>query len=322
MRQLRLPIILAGVALLAGLALWAGIPAVVHAFAALGIPGFSLVVFIHLPLIVLMGVAWWSIGRCGRGARVMPFVKARLARDAVAELLPSSQVGGFAAGVRLLSLTGVPAEAGAFSLFADLLMEFLSKALYAVIGLALLVYLRPGRPPPPYLLATLGVLVGTSLLPLLLRGLLLRFVPRFLSRWISDSASRGLHSFLAPKRVMPSFALHAISWTLGGLEALVTLHLMGIQVTMTQALAIDSLVTSLRTLGVWIPAALGVQEAAYVLVCGMFGLSAHVALAFSLVRRARDLFIGCIGLAVWQSMEVRSMRRTASMPNFEAAPEP
>ena len=322
MRQLRFPIILAGVALFSGLTLWAGLPAVVQTFAALGMLGFSLVVFIHVPLIMLMGLAWWSIGRSGRGASVMTFVKARLARDSVAELLPFSQIGGFAAGVRLLSLTGIPANAGAFSLFADLLMEFLSKVLYAMAGLALLVWLRPGSPPPPYLLATLCLLVGMSLLPLLLRDLLLRLVPRFLRRWKLDSAAPGLRLFLVPKRVASSFALHALSWALGGLEALVTLRLMGIQVTIPEAMAIDSLVMSLRTFGFWMPAALGVQEAAYVLICALFGLGPHVAIALSLVRRARDLFIGCIGLAVWQGMEVRFTRRTASLLKFEAAPEP
>jgi uncharacterized membrane protein YbhN (UPF0104 family) len=84
----------------------------------------------------------------------------------------------------------------------------------------------------------------------------------------------------------------------------VTLCLMGVSVTLLEALAIDSLVMSLRTFGFWVPAALGVQEAAYVLVSGLFGLGPQVAIAFSLVRRARDLLIGVIGLAVWQGMEV------------------
>ena len=165
---------------------------------------------------------------------------------------------------------------------------------------------------------TLGLLAGVCLILLLFRRPLLRLVSRFGRRWASsDGMSGGLHSFLIPKRVAPSFVLHVICWALGGLEAWVTLHLMGIRMTMPEALAIDSLVTSLRTFGFWVPAALGVQEAAYVLVCVLFGLSPHVAIAFSLVRRARDLLIGCIGLAVWQGTEVL---RTASIPNLRRHP--
>jgi glycosyltransferase 2 family protein len=300
--QLRLPIVLAGIAVLLGLALWAGVPAIVRAFVALGLPGLICVVLIHLPIIVLLGIAWWSIGR---SAGILSFVEARLVRDSVADVLPFSQVGGFAAGIRLLSLTGGPAWAGAFSLFADLLMEFFGKLFYAMAGLALLIQLRPGSVLPPYLMVALGLAIGASLLLLLLPSLLLRVVSRFLGRWTTgDSASSQLLSMLAPRRLAASGFLHAVCWILGGVEAWVTLCLMGVSVTLLEALAIDSLVMSLRTFGFWVPAALGVQEAAYVLVSGLFGLGPQVAIAFSLVRRARDLLIGVIGLAVWQGMEV------------------
>jgi hypothetical protein len=69
---------------------------------------------------------------------------------------------------------------------------------------------------------------------------------------------------------------------------------------------------SLRTFGFWVPAALGVQEAAYVLVSGLFGLGPELAIAFSLVRRARDLLIGFVGLSVWQGLEVKHALSTAS----------
>jgi uncharacterized membrane protein YbhN (UPF0104 family) len=231
----------------------------------------------------------------------------------VAELLPFSQLGGFAAGVHVLSLTGIPARAGARSLLADLLMEFFAKLPYALAGLALLAWLRPGSAVPPYLLLTLAVLAGVPLLVWLLRDVLLRFVPQWLHRWIGACGeTSGLHSLLALKEVAPSFLLHALCWALGGLEAWVTLRLMGIPVTALEAMAIDSLVTSLRTFGFFMPAALGVQEAAYVLVCALFGLSPGEAMAFSLVRRARDVLLGLVGLAVWQNLEVRRARRPVS----------
>ena len=124
--------------------------------------GFSLVVLIHMPLIALLGAAWWSIGRTNPRAVLPSFIAARLARDSVAELLPFSQVGGFAAGIHVLSLTGIPARTGARSLFADLLMEFFAKLPYAIAGLALLIWLRPGSAVPSYLLLTLAVLIGRA----------------------------------------------------------------------------------------------------------------------------------------------------------------
>jgi len=317
MTQIRLFIILGGIALLAGLALWAGLPAIGRAFAAVGVDGFGLVVLIHVPLIALLGAAWWSIGGTNPRAALPSFIAARLARDSVAELLPFSQLGGFAAGIHVLSLTGIPARAGARSLFADLLMEFFAKLPYAMAGLGLLIWLRPDSAVPSYLLLTLAVLAGVPLLIWLLLGLwrdsLVRFVPPCPRRLVRrHGETRGLHSLLVLEEVGTSGLLHALCWALGGLEAWVTLRLMGTPVTVIEALAIDSLVTSLRTFGFFMPAALGVQEAAYVLICGLFGLTPGHAMAFSLVRRARDVLLGLIGLAVWQNLEVRRARRPVS----------
>ena len=313
MTQIRLFIILAGIALLAGLALWAGLPAIGRAFTAVGVDGFSLVVLIHVPLIALLGAAWWSIGRTNPRAVLPSFIAARLARDSVAELLPFSQVGGFAAGVHVLSLTGIPARAGARSLFADLLMEFFAKLPYAIAGLASADLAAAGQRRAVLSPVDLAVLIGVPLLLWLLRDVLLRFVPRCLHRWVgARPETPGLRSLLVLEDVAPSGLLHALCWALGGLEAWVTLRLMGIASDGAEALAIDSLVTSLRTFGFFMPAALGVQEAAYVLVCALFGLNPGEAMAFSLVRRARDVLLGLIGLAVWQNLEVRRARRPVS----------
>lgn len=315
MTRSRLAILLAGISLLAGLALWAGLPAITHCFASLGPGGILVIVLIHAPLILLMGLAWWWIGKPHAGPT--SFVMARLVRDSVAELLPLSQVGGFAAGVRLLALRGVAMNAGTSSLFADLMMEFCTKILYAIAGLALLAWVRPGSSVPLYMVVALVALGGLGLLALLCREHILRAVTRFLGRW---RVSESLRAFLVPQRLAPSGLLHVMCWALGGPEAWVTLHLMGIPVTMVEALVIDSLATSLRTFGFWMPAALGVQEAAYVLACAPFGLGASQALAFSLVRRVRDLLLGAAGVGLWQSLEVKQARRC--LPDMEAAMEP
>lgn len=323
----RLLLVLTGIALLAGLALWAGLPAIGHAFAAAGPEGFLLIVLMHLPLIGLMGAAWWSIGAARQRARLPSFVAARLARDSVAEVLPFSQLGGFAAGIHVLSLTGTPARDGVRSLLADLLMEFLAKLPYVLAGLGLLISLRPASPVPPYLWLILALLAAIPLLIPLLRDLPSRLIPQFIHRRLPGEMS-SLRSLLVLEQLAPSGLLHALCWALGGLEAWVTLRLMGMPVTIGEALAIDALVMGLRTFGFFMPAALGVQEAAYVLVCGLFGLGPGAAMAFSLVRRARDILLGMAGLTVWQFLEIRRARASARQcprdvrqPGFSRSPE-
>jgi hypothetical protein len=62
----------------------------------------------------------------------------------------------------------------------------------------------------------------------------------------------------------------------------------------------------LRTFGFAVPAALGTQEAGYVLVCTLVGVPAAPAVALSLVRRVREFLIGTPGLAFWQLLEGRA----------------
>ena len=52
-----------------------------------------------------------------------------------------------------------------------------------------------------------------------------------------------------------------------------------------------------------IAALAGVQEGAYILIGAAFGLTPEMALALSLLKRARDLTIGLPVLGIWQIRE-------------------
>jgi hypothetical protein len=80
---------------------------------------------------------------------------------------------------------------------------------------------------------------------------------------------------------------------------------LGAPVALGAALVIDSLISGLRSAAFMVPQALGVQEGGYILLGALFGLTPEVALALSLVRRARDLVIGVPVLVAWQISEGR-----------------
>ncbi|HVV27302.1 MAG TPA: lysylphosphatidylglycerol synthase domain-containing protein [Rhizomicrobium sp.] len=318
MTRTRLFLFLAGLTLLAGLAAWAGMGAVLRALVLLGAGGLAAITLIHLPVLLMMGLAWWSVGRDARGARPHRFIAARLVRDCVAEVLPFSQVGGFVGGLRLLSLLGTDAAAGAFALFADLVIEFAAKLLYALAGVLALAGLEPGASLLAPLALGLALAVAAGAAAISLRGQLAVLVDRLaggmVRRWAPRSGIEtgpALAACFALSRAAPGFAIHLFCWLFGAAEAWLTFHLMGVPVTAGEALVIDSLGTTLRTFGFLVPGAAGVQEAAYVLVCALFGLGPAQAVAFSLARRARDLVIGIPGLAAWQALEARAWRRRA-----------
>ncbi|HET7083213.1 MAG TPA: lysylphosphatidylglycerol synthase domain-containing protein [Rhizomicrobium sp.] len=305
-----------GLLLLAGIAAYAGIGPVTHALAALGALGLAVITVMHLPVILAMGLAWWCIGR--GHARLGAFVAARLGRDAVAEVMPLSQIGGFLAGARLLTLAGTPAPRAASSLFADLIAEFAAKLVYTLLGLAVLAWILPGAGlirPFGIALAAAGAAFAAAVLfygrfKLALQNFAARAARKFIA---VPSGGLDVADVFTSWGILPSFVLHLICWLFGAVEAWIMLRLMGLAVSGGQAFVIDSLATAFRSLGFLLPASLGVQEAGYVLVCALFGLTPAAAVAFSLGRRARDILIGLLGLVVWQRMEWRP-RSTRSQP--------
>ena len=55
------------------------------------------------------------------------------------------------------------------------------------------------------------------------------------------------------------------------------------------------------------PASLGAQEAAYMTMGMLFGISPSLGLAVSLVQRLKDVSVSIIGLLVWQAFEGRRL---------------
>ncbi|EQD52234.1 hypothetical protein B1A_12789, partial [mine drainage metagenome] len=90
-----------------------------------------------------MGVAWRAAAGEVPDLSWGRFMWARLVRDAAAEILPFSQLGGFVLGLRALRLDGPRARRGVLSLSRDVLIELSAKVPYALFGLIGLMALAP-----------------------------------------------------------------------------------------------------------------------------------------------------------------------------------
>lgn len=310
-------VILFGLGCLVLLALgwFAGAAAVGKALAALGLSGLLIAGILHLPVIAMMALAVWYCA--GQRGGIKPYFAARLVRDGAADLLPFSQLGGVAAGLRVLALYGAPLARSGLATFNDLLMEFAAKFPHMAVGILLLLLLVPGSAYGPVLLVVLALLsagvVALLLFRTSLRGLLVRNAAKLSARWTGTPAKpEDFSESFAANRLIPAFVLHLVAWFYGSMETYVVFALIGTPVTLAEAIVIDSLANTLKTFAFLIPAAAGVQEGAYILVGAALGMAPAPALAFSLVRRAREILIGLPALAFWNVIEARSARRALS----------
>jgi glycosyltransferase 2 family protein len=302
-----------GVAAAAAALIHAGAGAVLHALASLRVSGLLLIAVLHLPVVVLMGFAWRLVAGDPPPASRLRFIWARLIRDAAAEVLPFSQLGGFLFGLRALGRERQTIARGAVSMSFDVVIELAAKLPYVIAGLLVLHALAPHASIARPLSLALGITAAVVAIVVLAAGRVgasLEYMVRALGRrWsaipsLDDSNVRrqvqaSFARILTQRaRLSSSFTLHLACWTLGAAEAWVVFALLGVHLTWAKALAIDSTVVGLRTFAFMVPAAAGVQETSYLLGAGVFGIPPAVAMAASFARRARDLTLGTAALGV------------------------
>src|SRR5262252_94816 len=102
-----------------------------------------------------------------------------------------------------------------------------------------------------------------------------------------------------------SGCIHLGCWFLGAAEIWVALYALGIPAPAEKCLIIESLGMTARSAGFFVPGALGIQEAALVMVCGLVGLSPETAMLIAIVKRLRDVILGVPALGIWHWVERR-----------------
>jgi putative membrane protein len=306
--------LLFGLALAAVLVVSHGAGAIWRSIETLGWGGLAAIIGFHLGLIGLMGFAWFLLGK-GRPDSTWPrYAWGRLIRDSASEALPLSQIGGFVLGARAASLAGIAGPFAAASTVVDVTTELVAQLFYVLAGVAILQLFRPDAG------LALSVSAGVGGMAVLVcifvavqaRGaghaerLLLRLAGRFLGAEAAGSSrvQRDIYDLHRRPTILAAATLvHCMCWFLSGVETWLTLHIMGVPISLAAALVIDSLLYALRSVAFMVPNALGVQEGALLFLGGLFGVGADTALAVSLIKPGRDLIIGVPALLAWAGLE-------------------
>jgi putative membrane protein len=313
-----------GSVLIAALVIHFGADAVIRSLFAIGWRGLGAILSIHLVLIAVMGIAWWALLP---GTNPAAAIWGRLIRDSASEVLPLSQVGGYVAGARALVGAGISGIAATATTIVDVTLEFLAQLAYTALALLLLIYFAPGTRGASAVAAGLAIaaLLAAGFLTAQRRGFRLvdriaRTVGRDWAERTADGAA-ALHAAIGDAyrttgRLMAGFTLHLFCWIASASEAWLALRLAGAPLGFGPVLTIEGLLYAIRSVAFAVPNSVGVQEGAYILLGAGFGVTPDMALALSLMKRARDLIIGLPALAIWQWAETGHIWRGAG----DAAP--
>ena len=312
---------LAGLAVMTGFAVWLGAGAVMHALLCVGIAGFAVLALWQVASDVVLALAWRVA--CPSPALPASFARlllARVMREAGMTCLPFSQVGGILISMRATSAglggrtVGWPASVAAN--IVDLTTEVIGQIGFVLLGLLFLLDRKPNTslagPVGLGMALATGAVIGFIWAQRSAGGLLRRLGARMVGaarlRDI-DRLQDHINIFYArPGHIAGGCVGHLIGWSLGAGWIWIAYRMLGATPSLGAALAIEGVASGILSVSFLVPAALGVQEAAYVALGSLFGLDPHLSFGLSLLRRGRDLAIGLPMLLIWQWREAARLR--------------
>src|SRR5262249_9557055 len=99
---------------------------------------------IRVVIVATRGVAWWRLIRDFAAVRLRWAIGFRMIGESINVLLPVAAVGGDIVRAMLLKSRGVGAGVAAASTLVDLLLQAAAQALFALVGITLLLHVSGG----------------------------------------------------------------------------------------------------------------------------------------------------------------------------------
>lgn len=283
-------------------------------------PGLILAGLVHVLPMALNAQAWRVLLPGMRKPGLAAMLRAVWVREAVNGMLPVARIGGEIASYRLLRQFGLRRAPAVASLTVDVALSIISQLVFALIGIAFLYAEKAGSFTARIVLGMVLVSIAGFLLIALQQIGLFERIMRVVNKLAAgrfegalDHSVRIDRSIQTLYRRRPAIAgcllWQLAGWVAGCAEIWTALWFLGQPVSLTDALIIESLIQAVSSAAFVVPAALGVQEAAFLLIGGALGLDPTAALALAGARRIRDLIIFMPGLLSWQMAEGQIARQ-------------
>ena len=303
-----------GVGVTAAHAAYAGVGAVYGALDDVGWLGLAWVCMLQLGAMALCAAAWKAVAD---DISFLSCLTARFIRDGVSNLAGIIPAVGEVAGARALSLLGASAGVAAASTVVDVAIESLAQAIYTIIGLIPLVFLVQPDQVTRWLVA-----IPVAIAPIFAgfvitrhRGALRlaeRIIVRIARALGFSAAGEGLDLsrnvldiYQRQPHVWRALLLHLGGWFMSAVQLWAAAQALDRPLSVGEALALQSIAYAARGAFFFVPGGFGVQEGTFVLVGGLLGVDPAIALALSLVLRARDILLGLPAMMVWYTAEGR-----------------
>lgn len=248
--------------------------------------------------------------------------KLRMVGESFNSVIPAGGMGGEPVKAAMLKTHyGINLRDGAASLILAKTINVTALVIFLIGGFVLMIESQ-ALPRAYEYVAGAGLLafsVGVFLFFVIQRFSITSLTGTWLSQWgVGRRIERVLHHIhdmderlvdfytLAKGRFAGALFLALVNWMLGVVEIYYTLVFLGNPISWAEAWIIEAVAQMVRTGAFFIPAAIGVQEGAFLLVCGAITGSAAVGVAVSVIRRIREVTWIIWGFAVGALFSIKS----------------
>ncbi len=243
------------------------------------------------------------------------FFQLRLSGEAFNNILPAASIGGEPIkAIMLKNLYGFNYREGIASLVLSRTINTISLIIFLIIGFLLMIN-------SDVLDDNYNTIAGAGLIVLSLAILFFFCIQRFkvashtstvLSKnkwfhWLNNFLHhiREVDDILVTfykdhiKRTSYALILALINWVLGAVEIFITMHLIGHPISLVDAWIIEAIAQLVRTATFFIPASIGAQEGAFLIIGSAVTGSPAIGFTMAIVRRTREIIWIIWGLVVF-----------------------
>jgi len=285
--------------------------------------GFAVILAVYLVAFVIDSVTWqMTIAGVPLDASWAYRVwKLRMVGEAFNTVMPAGGMGGEPVKAVLLKKHhGIGYREAAASLILTKTINMMALVVFLAIGFVLMIA-GANLPATFVTVATTGLAalgVAVMLFYVIQRYRVTGLAGTWLSRWrfagriddvlhhIHDMDDRLIGFYTKARgRFAAALALAFVNWLLGVVEVYVALVFLGHPVSWADAWIIEASAQLVRTGAFFIPAAIGAQEGAFLLVCGAITGSPALGFSVSVVRRLREIIWIVWGFALGSLMSLK-----------------
>ncbi|MGH7254585.1 MAG: flippase-like domain-containing protein [Nitrospirales bacterium] len=284
-------------------------------------PAALLVILLPSLLMYLLEAYGWrlTLGKSGAGISFPRLLAVRTAGEVVNMTTPTAYMGGEPLKAYLLKSRGVPLVEGFASVITAKTTMTIAEVAFILLGLGLAIGILGGAPGSRGIIVAASVTVGMLVLAMTvfllaqhrglftgLLGLLRRLHLRIAFLEHREQKLRELdetigHFYSRDRRAFTlSLLAFFLGWMAEALEVYAILYYLGVPIDPWSAIAIAALSVFIKGGTFFIPGSVGAQEGGNLLLLLAFGYTDVTGLAFSILRRLREVAwiaigLGCLG---------------------------